>query len=185
MRLLPLLLALAVAGTSIPPAEAGLGDPPRVAQADRQAERKKAKLKKRLRAMRAVILIDELELDEDTAARLLPILGRYDDELARLAREAIDLRARIDGAADDELDDLVDDLVANQRSRWDLDEKRFAEVRKVLTRRQAARILVVLPEIDRKILEGARKALRAPAKKAGKKARGKKAPADDELKNPF
>jgi hypothetical protein len=172
MRLIPLLLALAVLGTSIPTSDAQRWRRrDETAQAGDKAERKKAKLKKRLRTMRAVFLIDELELDEQTASKLMPILNKYDDEFARLAKEALDLRARLDTAEDGELDAVIDDLVANQRARWDLDEKRFEEVRKVLTRRQAARILVVLPEIDRRLLEGARKAMKAP--KGKKKARGK------------
>jgi hypothetical protein len=176
MRLLPLLLTLVVVGTSIPTSDAQRVRP-RVGQSDDQAdaraEKKKERLKKRLRTMRAVFLIEELELDEDTAAKLMPILAKYDDEFARLAREAIDLRAKIDAAADADLDDLIDDLVANQRARWNLDEKRFKEVRKVLSRKQAARILVVLPEIDRRLLEGARKAIKTP--KARKKGRARKA----------
>lgn len=178
MRVLPLILILAVLGTSISTSDAQRVRPT-IAQSDEKAEKKKDKLKKRLRTMRAVFLIDELELDETTAAKLMPILNKYDDEFAKLAREAVDLRAKIDGAADTDLDDLIDDLVANQRSRWDLDEKRFKEVRKVLTRKQAARILIVLPEIDRRLLEGARKAIKAP--KARKKVRPKRGggPADE------
>jgi hypothetical protein len=184
MRILTVLLALAVTLTSIPDSDAQRVRP-EVAQAGDKAERKKAKLKKRLRAMRAVFLIDELELDEGTAAKLMPILNKYDDEFAKLAKEALDLRAKLDSAADADLDDLIDDLVANQRARWTLDEKRFKEVRKVLTRQQAARILIVLPEIDRRLLEGARKAIKAP--KARKKARLRKGGGDpaDELENPY
>jgi hypothetical protein len=188
MRILTIALALAVLGTSIPDSDAQRMRPEVAQGSDKagdKAERKKAKLKKRLRTMRAVFLIDELELDEETAAKLMPILNKYDDEFAKLAKEALDLRARLDSAADADLDDLIDDLVANQRARWTLDEKRFKEVRKVLTRKQAARILIVLPEIDRRLLEGARKAIKGP--KARKKARLRKGGGDpaDELENPY
>lgn len=191
MKILTIVLALAVLGTSVPDSDAQRVRP-EVAQVEGKtadpAERKKAKLKKRLRTMRAVFLIDELELDEETAAKLMPILNQYDDEFAKLAREALDLRARLDTAADADLDDLIDDLVDNQRARWTLDEKRFKEVRKVLTRKQAARILIVLPEIDRRLLEGARKAIKAPkGPKARKKAKARRGGADpaDELENQY
>ena len=163
-RLLPIALALALLGAPAV-AQAQASDD----KAEARADRKKKRLKKRLRAMRAKVLVQELGLDEDATAELLPILARHDDELARLTREARALRRTIDLADDGALDDLIDDLVANQRARWDLDEQRFAEVRKVLTPRQAARLLIVLPEIDRRILEGARKAIRG--KQGRKKAR--------------
>lgn len=185
-KILILILMLAVATPA-------LADGPRrgdrVSQADK-AEKKRAKLKKKIRRMRAIVLAEELDLDEDTAAKLFPILNKYDDEFAKLAKEAIDLRKAAETADDDDLDELIDDLVANQRARWDLDQDRFAAVRKVLTARQAARILVVLPEIDRKILQGARKALagakgqkakKAKKAKAAKKAKG----TDDDIEDPF
>ncbi len=177
-----MLVMLVMVAVATPTADAGPRRD-RTAQAgddddddDDKAEKKRAKLKKKIRTMRAIVLAEELDLDEDTAAKLFPILNKYDDEFAKLAKQAIELRHLIDGAADADLDDLVDDLVANQRARWQLDEDRFQAVRKVLTARQAARILVVLPEIDRKILQGARKAIAGKAGKKAKKAKaGKKA----------
>jgi hypothetical protein len=136
---------------------------------------KKEKVKKKLRAWRAATLIDELELDEATATKLMPILNKYDDEFAKLAQEGQKLRKQAETESDDTaLDGIVDDLAANQRARWDLDEKRFKEIRTVLTPRQSARILVVLPEIDRRILEGARKAIQAG--KVKKRRKGPRAP---------
>jgi len=133
------------------------------------------KIKKRIRTMRAIVLVEELALDEKTATKLMPILAKYDDEFANLAKENLELRKQAEDLAaagdDKSVDAVVDKLVANQRARWELDEKRFAEVRKVLSARQAARILVVLPEIDRKILEGARKAIRGQKAQKAKKAR--------------
>lgn len=185
-KLFPALLALAVLVMATP-ARADGPRRDRVSQADK-AEKKRAKLKKKIRTMRAIVLAEELDLDEDTAAKLFPILNKYDDEFAKLAKEAGELRDQIDATTDDAaLDDLVDDLVANQRARWSLDEDRFKACRKVLSARQAAKILVVLPEIDRKILQGARKAIAGKAAKkakAGKKKRKAATPSDDVM-NPF
>lgn len=187
MRTLILILTLLVATSAVAPvAEARPHERrDRVAQAADRKER----IKQRIRTVRAVILADELALDEATAAKLVPILNRYDDELAKLARESLELRKLAETTRDDAaLDDVIDKLVANQRARWDLDERRFAEVRKVLTARQAARILVVLPEIDRRILAGARRALKQEgkaAKRKAKRARKRGQPAGDEVKNPF
>src|SRR5882724_11190230 len=43
------------------------------------AERRE-QVKKKIRAMRAFTLTEELALDEATASRLFPVLARYDDE---------------------------------------------------------------------------------------------------------
>jgi hypothetical protein len=162
-----------------------------------KAERRE-KVKKKLKAMRAYVLTEELGLDDTTAAKVFPILSDYDVELEKVAKTGVELRdkarqAEADGD-DKALDKIIDELVANQRKRWDLDEERFEKLRKVLTTKQAAKLLIVLPEIDRQVMQAARRAARGekadkPAKgKAGKrKARGKagRRGNDEMLDNPF
>jgi hypothetical protein len=166
MRILTLLFVILFAASAAAPADA-------------QKATRVEKVKKKLRAKRAMLLVDELDLDETTATKLMPVIDRYDDDFAKLAKENLALRKKLEATSDDaELEKVIDALVANQRARWDLDEARFAEVRKVLSPRQAATILVVLPEVDRRILEGVRRAIDKPAKarkrggKKGRKARG-------------
>lgn len=131
---------------------------------DRDAARDQAKQK--IRALRAAILVEELGLDEATAARLAPILARHDDELERLQAERRALRKAVHDALaandDKKLDGLIDQLVANQRARWDRELTRVAELRKLLAPRQAARLLDILPKIDRRILQGLRRAVAGP-----------------------
>ena len=135
------------------------GAPPRVA--DRAPARERARQK--IRALRAMILVQELGLDEATAAKLGPILARHDDELARLQAERQALRRTLRDARaagqDAKLDALIDQTIANARARWDREQARFAEVRRLLTPRQAARLLEVLPQVDRRILQGLRRAV--------------------------
>jgi Skp family chaperone for outer membrane proteins len=143
---------------------AGAAADPRPQVADRGQAREAARQK--IRALRAAILVEELQLDEATAGKLAPILARHDDELARLQAERRALRKAMRdaqrGTDDRKLDALIDQLAANQRARWDREEARFAEVRRLLTPRQAARLLDVLPQIDRRILQGLRRAVTAP-----------------------
>lgn len=137
-------------------------DPARVA--DRDAAREQAKQK--IRALRAAILIEGLGLDEATATRLGPILARHDDELERLQAERRALRKAVHDALaandDQKLNGLIDQLVANQRARWDRELTRVAELRTLLSPRQAARLLDILPRIDRRILQGLRRAVAGP-----------------------
>jgi len=153
-----ILLVIVVLGAAAPARAQAPGETPPAGQ-----QAKREKIKQRILAMRAALLTTELALDEQTAAKLFPVLGRYDDQFAKLLRESVDLRKQAQDAyqrGDDKaLNDLIDKVVANQRARWDLEEARFKDVRKVLTPQQAARIFVVLPQIDRRIQNQLRRAL--------------------------
>lgn len=129
---------------------------------ERAAERRE-QIKKKIRALRAYTLTEELALDEPTAGRLFPVLSRYDDETDKLLERRLDLQRRLRHA--DSLKDpraverLLDEAVANQRGFWDLEDKRIAELRKLLSPVQAAKLLVVLPALERKIQGQLRKAI--------------------------
>jgi hypothetical protein len=145
IRILVIVLACLVAAPVVH-AQPGMGP----AAADRRE-----KIKKKIRALRAYTLTEELSLDEATAGRLFPVLAKYDDELDRLLQQRADIERRLKGAADIKdpraLDKLIDEAVANQRAFWDSQDKRLGELRKILTPAQTARLLVVLPALERKI----------------------------------
>jgi hypothetical protein len=116
---------------------------------------RREQVKKRIRAMRAYTLTEELALDEQTSGRLFPVLSHYDDEIDRLLEKRRDIQRRLQQAESlrdpRAIDRLIDDALANQRGFWDLEDKRVADLRKILTPAQTAKLLVVLPAIDRKI----------------------------------
>jgi hypothetical protein len=150
---------LAVVGLGLGLAQ-GAGAQPRRGQGDATTERREAgpatterreQIKKKIRALRAYTLTEELALDEQTAGRLFPVLARFDDETDRLLEKRVDVQRRLrradslrDGRA---IERLIDEAVANQRGFWELEDKRLAELRKILTPIQAARLLVVLPAL--------------------------------------
>ena len=129
---------------------------------DRAAHRRE-KIKERIRALRAYTLTAELQLDEQTAAKLFPTLKKFDDAFDKLLQQRIDLQRRLDAAGDlkdaKAVDKLIDEAVANQRALWDTEDKRLAELRKILTPAQTARVLIVLPAMERKIQNQLRKAV--------------------------
>lgn len=132
---------------------------------DKAAERRE-KIKQRIYALRAYTLTSELQLDEATAGKLFPLLSKFDGEFEKLLLARVDLQRRL-RAADTVKDPkavnkLIDEAVANQRSLWDTEEKRLAELRKILTPQQTARVLVVLPAMERKIQNQLRKAVQRP-----------------------
>jgi hypothetical protein len=97
------------------------------------------------------------------------VLSRYDDETDKLLERRIEIQRRLRRAQPFKdakaVDRVVDEALVNQRAFWELEDRRIAELRKILTPGQAARLLVVLPELERKIRNQLRKAIvshRAP-----------------------
>ena len=137
------------------------------------AATKREKIKKKIRALRAYTLTEELSIDEVTAGKLFPVMAKYDDELDRLLQQRADIERRLKAADDVKdpraLDKLIDEAVANQRAFWDSQERRLGELRKILTPAQTARLLVVLPALERKIENQLRRAIRGGGGKTGRR----------------
>ena len=130
--------------------------------ADRRDEIRK-EIKKKIAVMRAATLQQELNLDDATLAKILPVLSKWDDVTEKLLIQRVDLTKRlkqVDQVRDPkQIDRLVDDALANQRAFRDLEDKRLAELRRILTPAQTAKLLIVLPEFERKIMNQLRRAM--------------------------
>jgi Spy/CpxP family protein refolding chaperone len=148
-------LVLLVAMTSLASAQ------PRDRRGDTTQDRREA-VKKRIRVMRAATLTDELNLDEKVLSKLLPVLAKWDDVTEDLLRKRVELQRRLEAADPKDhkaIDKLIDEAVANQKGFWELEEKRLAELRKILTPPQISKLLVVLPAFERKIQNQLRRAM--------------------------
>jgi len=163
MKCLVLALSLMIGGTALADSRAPM-DP--AAAATRRED-----IKKKIRTMRAYTLTEELSLDEATAGRLFPLLAKWDDVTEKLLAQRVDLTRQLKKAAQlppRQIERLVDEAIANQRAFWDLEDKRLAEIRKILSPAQTAQILVVLPQFERKIQNQLRKAISKPARARGR-----------------
>ncbi len=142
-----------------PPAAGSAGVPAGPAGLDARRER----IKKRIRALRAYTLTEELDLDEQTAGKLFPILSRYDDDFDKLLQQRAEIVRRLDRTKSVKdptaIDREIDAAAANQRAFWDLESKRLVELRKILAPAQTARLLIVLPALERRIENQLRKAI--------------------------
>lgn len=115
---------------------------------------RREKVKQKIRALRAYTLTETLSLDEKTAGKLFPVLAKWDDVTDKLIVQRIDVQRRLeatDGMDGKAVDKLIDDAMANQRALLELEEKRLAELRKILTPAQTAKLIVVLPRFERRI----------------------------------
>ena len=135
---------------------------PRLALAAAGIDRREA-VKKQIRALRAYTLTEELTLDEVTAAKLFPVLAKWDDVTDKLLVTRVDLTQRLRAAEQlrdpKAVDRLIDEAVANQKAFWDLEDKRLVELRKILTPAQTAKLLVVLPAFERRIQNQLKRAI--------------------------
>jgi hypothetical protein len=150
------------------------------AAADRREE-----IKKRIRSMRAYTLTEELKLDPEIAGQLFPLLARYDDETDKLLEKRVEIQRRLlraEALRDPRaVDRLIDEALANQRGFRDLEDRRLAELRKILTPFQTAKLLVVLPDFERRIQNQLRKAItQRPGAPGAGRPRGAAAQDDDD-----
>lgn len=155
MKRLAILLLLTVAVVpSVALAQPGAGRRPPAGRLD--------EIKKKIRALRAYTLTEELALDEASAGKVFPVLAKFDDELDKVMAARAGLQRQLNHPPADPkaLDRLIDEAVANQRALWDLETKKLGELRAVLTPQQTARLLVVLPALERRIQNRLRKALK-------------------------
>ncbi len=131
-------------------------------------------IKKKIRTMRAYTLTEALGLDEATAGKLFPVLAKWDDVTDKLLVQRVNLTSQLRASgqlAPKAIERLIDDAVANQRAFWDLEDKRLAELRKILSPAQTAQLLVVLPQFERRIQNQLRKAIAKPGGRGRGRAR--------------
>jgi Spy/CpxP family protein refolding chaperone len=155
----PVALVLALAATSLALPELASAQPKPAAAG------KRAKVLEKIRAVRAARIIEVLNLDEATATRLFAVLDRFDDQILGLKREAAqgrrELRILLDAGKLDEAaaTKQIDRILAARTQIAKVEEQRSAEVRKVLTVRQYAALVIALPEIERDIEMRIRRAI--------------------------
>jgi len=113
----------------------------------------------RMRALRAWRIVDELKLDESASARLFPILARYDDQELALAAERRDIAQEIRTLLaapqpdDAKLTAAVNRMLANRVKRHAFKDERIKELRKALTPVQQAKLVLLLPRLEREFAQ--------------------------------
>jgi hypothetical protein len=164
---------------------AGKGRAGNAAQpADREAVRKK------IRAMRTWYLTEELALDDATAAKLFPILAKYDDQLDALHTDGARLRRTLrQGLVRGQGDTgrQVDALLAHYDKVYQLQRERLLAARKVLTPSQSGRLVLVMPRVDNAIRRQIGNVMRGErGGKAANRRRGRGArPTSSDLEDPY
>jgi Spy/CpxP family protein refolding chaperone len=125
----------------------------------RPPEQLRKEVLERMRALRAWKIVEELKLDGDASAHLFPILARYDDQELALAAErrdiAQEIRALLEAPHPDnaKLNAAINRMLANRVKRHAMKDERINELRKVLTPVQQAKLVLLLPRLEREFAQ--------------------------------
>ena len=117
-------------------------------------ERLRDQIFDQMRADRMWKLTDALKLDEATAARVFPLLSKYDDHERTLGNDRAEtlreLRQTIEGPAPDgaRINTLIDRLIALRARRQALGMEKTKELRKMLTPVQMAKLMIITPRLE-------------------------------------
>jgi Spy/CpxP family protein refolding chaperone len=155
-----LVVVLALAGSAAqaqPRAAGGAAGAAGGAGADdhRTPDQLRQEVLDRMRALRAFRIVDALKLDEATSGRLFAILSRYDDREVQIASERHqilhELRSDADSPHPDDarLTADLNRLLANRAKQRAMEDERIKDVRKVLTPVQQAKLVLLLPRLER------------------------------------
>jgi Spy/CpxP family protein refolding chaperone len=119
-----------------------------------ERERLRDQIFDQMRAERMWRLTDALKLDEASAAKVFPLLSKYDEQERTLGHERgqtyRDLRDATEAATPDtpRIGALVDKLLALRARRQALEAEKVTALRKVLTPVQMAKMMLLVPRIE-------------------------------------
>lgn len=145
-----LLSTLLILGSSIALADDGRRVP---------SEKEIGRVRKKVEAMRAWRLIEELDLDEETTARLFPAMRRSDrqrQEIEADNRRIIRvINAELNRPDPDRkvIDRSLNELVRNRQNTFRNEEEHLQDVRKILSPEDTARYLLFQVRFQREIRE--------------------------------
>ena len=157
--LAPIALSLAAPAAAAPRPPAATPSAPAAAVAVAVDNKKPGELRKevleRMRALRAWRIVEELKLDETASARLFPILAKFDEQEMALATERRDITRELQALLvaphpdDARITAAVNRMLANRTKRHAFKDERLRELRKVLSPVQQAKLVLLLPRLER------------------------------------
>ena len=151
------ILGLALPCFSQPPREGRPGGPAFDGDESPPSFEKREEIRKRIELIRMWKLTEELDLTEETGAKLFPVLHTYDEKRMELHKERRNIMEQLRKALKDEatsdkaIEAAVDKLDENTLAETDLIRQQRRELKGVLSPRQQAKFVLFQREFHREI----------------------------------
>ena len=131
------------------------GPPDDMGMKRRHERRDKAETRERVEMMKMWKLTDALDLDQETAAKLFPLMNEYDSKIREIRKQRHETTKQMreelkksepDSAA---LRRMIDDFKKNELDTTDTKIKKFEDMSKLLSDVQAAKAILLIPKFER------------------------------------
>ena len=126
------------------------------------------KIRKRVETLKLWKLTQALDLDEETAAKLFPLINRYDKKRfvieQSMRKDMKKLRRSVDTASPDKLAELIRKIEENHRELQTINYQQLEKLREVLPVRKHAKFIIFQQDFNREM----QKIIRESRQKKGK-----------------
>ncbi len=128
-------------------------------ESGRRPHRQREKQRERIGLMMMWRLTNALELDQDTAAKLFPMMREFDVEKRQLHEKRRDMiqqmRTEVEKDNPDRaaLRKMIDDFKQNELDMVGLRNKRLDDLSKILSDEQVAKMIIFVPQFERNVRE--------------------------------
>jgi len=118
-------------------------------------KQQKDRVRKRIDTLKMCKLTQALDLDETTSAKIFPILNKYDKRKAEIHRDLREgmrnMRISLKENRTDQLKDILAAVEDNHRALQNINQEEWAELKKVLTVEQQAKLILFRKDFDREV----------------------------------
>ncbi len=146
----------------------------------RNETRKRERVRDRIELMKMWKLTEALDLDQETAAKVFPLLNAHNEEHRKLREKRYEIISALkqesekDQADTRVLRSLLNNFKENERAMVELRNKKLDDLSKLLGEEQVAKLIVFVPQFEREMREliwETRHRHHGPQSKGGTKSR--------------
>lgn len=155
---------------------------------DLPAEGDVGRIRKKVEALRAWRLTEELNLDQETSGRLFPVIREADEQRLALEREnrrlirTLNQELQSRDVDQNEVDRIIDQLISNRLEQARNEERHLNKIRSILTPEMSARYIMFQVRFQRELRNLVNERVRDRRDRAGPDGRDRspgRAPSDE------
>lgn len=113
------------------------------------------RIRKRVETLKMWRLTKALDLNEETASRLFPLMNKYDKKRLtveqNMKKDMRKLRKSVDTATDEELRAIIKRLKEHHKKLQEINDEEMKELSNILSDREMAKLLIFKQDFDREM----------------------------------